>query len=160
MKVLIRKWKLIVSLLIAVIIAGIVFNKKIYIMPNACYDIPNASCDGFYPWADKVVNSAVEYVKLYTDIAPQIAPQLKALKEEHRFDFDKYTYVLVYGAKVKNMYISLKSTLLEDFGVPRAYRQGKFWLRINYGEEDNKMHLYRIDKRKYVIGTRMDEDGG
>ena len=50
--------------------------------------------------------------------------------------------------------------LLENFGVPRAYRQGKFWLRISDGEEDNKMHLYRIDKRKYVIGTRMDEDGG
>lgn len=160
MKVLIKKWKLIVLLVIAIIIAGIVFNKNIYIMPNASYDIPNASCNGFYPWADKVANSEVEYVKLYTDIAPQIATQLKALKEDHHFDFNKYTYVLVYGAKVKDMYISLRSSLIEDFGIPRAYSMGKFWLRINYGEVDNKYHLYRIDKRKYVIGTRMDEDGG
>ena len=63
-------------------------------------------------------------------------------------NFDKYSYVIVYGAKVKRMYYSIKSTIFDDKSpyYCSAIRHKKMCLFIEYQEPDNYMYIYQIDK--------------
>lgn len=65
-----------------------------------------------------------------------------------KFDFNKYSYVFVYGAKVKRMYYSVKTTLFDDVAPSylKSYKLGKFTLFVEYEKPDSNMYIYQIDK--------------
>ena len=62
------------------------------------------------------------------------------------FDFQKYSYLVVYGAKIKRMYWNYITTTFEDESPSYccARRYGRQFVKIEYQEPDGKIYLYRL----------------
>lgn len=69
-----------------------------------------------------------------------------------KLNFEKYSYVIVYGAKVKRMYFSIKSTLFDDKSpyYCSALRNRMICLFIEYQAPDNYMYIYQIKKNNLL----------
>lgn len=76
---------------------------------------------------------------------------------EDSLDFNECTYLIVAGAKIKNIYWSFKTTLFDDHSPPysKAYHEGKKCIIIDYSAPDGKTYIYKL--RKY---SSFKKDGG
>ena len=95
---------------IVLLLMYFIYNKH-YIQYNACYKFPMLKTS-FYPDAYKFINTREDFEK-YTELIDN-AINLSSIFEFRKLDFEKYTYILVFGAPVKNMYYSLKTTFCDD----------------------------------------------
>ena len=99
--------------------------------------------DGFYPDAYVIFHTEKEFLEsaVYEHHGSNINRSMN-------LDFEKYSYVIVYGAKVKRMYYSVKSTLFNDKSPNycSAIKNKKLCLFIEYQAPDNYMYIYQIDK--------------
>lgn len=121
------------------------FYSKHYIRYSACYKIKTLKTP-FYPDAYCFINSKDKF-----DLC--VTPHDNAFDETkfieyYKIDFNRYTYVIVYGAPIKNMYYSLKTTLWDDDSpsYDRAIRYNKKFVVINYEHPTGYIYLYRIKK--------------
>ncbi len=74
--------------------------------------------------------------------------ELKKYEECNSLQFDKYGYIVVYGAQIDELWYSWKNTLLDDINpsYAKAYKQGKHFLMIRYKTPDNNVYLYKFKK--------------
>ena len=70
------------------------------------------------------------------------------------FDFTRYSYLVVYGAKVKNMYWNFITTTFEDDSPSYccARRYGQQFVKIEYEEPDGNIYIYRIKHNEALTG--------
>lgn len=103
--------------------------------------------DGFYPDAYRVFHTEKEFresaVCLYHG---------KKILQAIDMNFEKYSYVIVYGAKVERMYYSFKTTIFDNVSPSWAkpFRHGKFCLFLKYQHPDNNIYIYQIEKNSYL----------
>ena len=105
--------------------------------------------EGFYPDGYRVFHTEKDFFESATYLYDG-----KDIAKVMKLDFSKYSYVIVQGAKVKRMYFSLKSTLLDDKSPSwaQARREWKLCLFIEYQTPDNDMYIYQIDKNSHLRG--------
>ena len=99
--------------------------------------------EGFHPDAYDIFHTEKEFLESAVyDYHGSI------IKRSMNLNFEKYSYVIVYGAKVKRMYYSVKSTIFDDKSpyYCSAIRNKKICLFIEYQAPDNYMYIYQIDK--------------
>lgn len=103
--------------------------------------------EGFYPDAYAIFHSENEFQKsaVYENHGNKIIHAIN-------LDFKQYSYVIVYGAKVKRMYYSVKSTIFDDKSpyYCSAVRNKMLCLFIEYQVPDNYMYIYQIDKNNML----------
>ena len=103
--------------------------------------------EGFYPDAYAIFHTEKEFRKsaVYDYHGQEIDHTMK-------LNFEKYSYVIVYGARVKRMYFSIKSTLFDDKSpyYCSALRNRMICLFIEYQVPDNYMYVYQIDKNNLL----------
>jgi hypothetical protein len=99
--------------------------------------------EGFYPDAYVIFHTEKEFLESAVyDYHGSI------IKRSMNLNFEKYSYVIVYGAKIKRMYYSVKSTIFDDKSpyYCSAIRNKMMCLFIEYQAPDNYMYIYQIDK--------------
>lgn len=125
------------------------FFHEFEVCYSDCKRIKLVGGEGFYPDGYSVYHSEKEFLRspLYEYDGDDIMNALE-------MDFARYSYVMVQGAKVKRMYFSIKSTLLDDKSPDwaKARRYWKLCLFIEYQNPDNYMYIYQIDKNTRLRG--------
>ncbi len=135
---------------IVLLLMYFIYNKH-YIQYNACYKFPMLKTS-FYPDAYKFINTREDFEK-YTELIDN-AINLSSIFEIRKLDFEKYTYILVFGAPVKNMYYSLKTTFCDDKSpsYARARKYKKKCVFIEYEKPTGHIYLYEINKDESLTG--------
>lgn len=141
----------VVSFFLTLIVLFVVFFHQFEVGYSDCVKIKpiDVRGEGFYPDGYSVYHTEKEFLE-------------SALYEYHgtditkvtNLDFNKYSYVMVQGAKVKRMYYSIKSTLLDDKSpdYAKSRRFLKICLFIEYQTPDGYMYIYQIDKNTRLRG--------
>lgn len=101
------------KLCFVVIVFGLSFItcNKHYIKYSACYKLPIPKTP-FYPDAYKFVNTKEEFLSNMKLINKAI--KVEAIIDTNKLDFNNHTYLFVFGAPIKKMYYSFKTTLFDD----------------------------------------------
>ena len=101
------------KLCFVVIVFGLSFIicNKHYIKYSACYKLPIPKTP-FYPDAYKFVNTKEEFLSNMKLIDNAI--KVEAIIDTNKLDFNNHTYLFVFGAPIKKMYYSFKTTLFDD----------------------------------------------
>ena len=141
------------KLCFVVIVFGLSFIicNKHYIKYSACYKLPIPKTP-FYPDAYKFANTKEEFlsnVKLINN-----AIKVEAIIDTNKLDFNHHTYLFVFGASIKNMYYSFKTTLFDDKSpsYAKAIRHKKKCVFINYNIPTGYTYLYEIKKDETLTG--------
>lgn len=139
----------IVSFMLTIIALTVAFFHQFEISYSDCKKIKLLDGGGFYPNGYTVFHTQKEYLESATYMYDG-ADIDKVMK----MDYSKYDYVMVQGAKVKRMYYSIKSTLLDDKSPDwaKARRFFRWCLFIEYQSPDNYMYIYQIDKNSRLRG--------
>lgn len=63
-------------------------------------------------------------------------------------DFESNMYLIVYGAKIKSLHWSFKSTLFNNIEAPysKVYIKGKKLIKIEYQKPDGNIYVYKMGK--------------
>lgn len=103
--------------------------------------------DGFYPDAYVIFHTEKEFLE--STVYDYHGINIKRAMD---LNFEKYSYVIVYGAKVKRMYYSVKSTIFDDKSpyYCSAIRNKMICLFIEYQVPDNYMYIYQIDRNRLL----------
>lgn len=145
-----QKRTIVIFLVAALLIAGsaCIFWRKHPVRYQACYRIPGAETT-FYPDAYRFLNSEEELLQSIGLIGLDTTYFSRL-----GLDFERHTYILVFGAPIREMYHSLKTTLFDDKspGYASARRYGKRCVFIDYDRPDNGLYLYEIDKSPNLTG--------
>lgn len=141
------------KLCFVVIVFGLSFIicYKHYIKYSACYKLPIPKTP-FYPDAYKFVNTKEEFssnMKLINN-----AIKVEAIIDTNKLDFNNHTYLFVFGAPIKKMYYSFKTTLFDDKSpsYAKAIRHKKKCVFINYNIPTGYTYLYEIKKDETLTG--------
>lgn len=146
-----KKSIFILGLLFVVIVIHL-FYQKHYIAYGACYKIPNIHCE-FYRDAYVFFHSD-DQLRRFFKINSNTQEYGRNLKHIE-FDFTKYSYLIVYGAKVDKMYYSYKTTMFNDPSpsYAKARRYGKKCVFIDYSKKvDKGVYIYRMEKDTLLRG--------
>lgn len=106
----------------------------------------------FWPMAFRIFHdesSMQSYINLY-----EKGGAMEQKISEIQLDFEKYSYILVYGAKIDRMYYSMKSTWFDDISpyYASARRYNECRLFIDYLNPDGCVYLYQIKKNVKLRG--------
>lgn len=140
-----RKKKLIIMLVSIIVILSLVvgFFYQFEVDYSDYKKIERVDGEGFYPDAYVIFHSEKEFLEsaVYENHGNKIFHAMN-------LNFKKYSYVIVYGAKIKRMYYSIKSTIFDDKSpyYCSAVRNRMICLFIEYQDPDNYMYIYQIDK--------------
>ena len=76
------------------------------------------------------------------------------IKDTNKLDFNNHTYLFVFGAPIKKMYYSFKTTLFDDKSpsYAKAIRHKKKCVFINYNIPTGYTYLYEIKKDETLTG--------
>lgn len=153
--------KILVSLVVvfAILFIGVewwihVFDKKTYVpVEEVC--VPSQS--DFYPLGYVFVHNkkkAKNLLSIFEDNQPIMFEKLK----DFDFDFNRYSYLITYGAPVKKIYYSMKTTWWDDPDPPYAKcrKKGLKFVAVEYKEVDKKAHLYKLDRDTTLSGNIAD----
>ena len=127
------------------------FFYKNYLQSELICEIPNPS-NVFYPDAYKFFHSKNE-IDRFLELN-QTTKSYKNYINKTEFDFNNFSYFIVYGREVKNIYYSHKSTFFDDKSESYARPKGKIPVFINYKNERsrNGVFIYRIEKDNRLRG--------
>ena len=103
-------YKKLCFVVIVFVLSFITCNKH-YIKYSACYKLPIPKTP-FYPDAYKFVNTKEEFLSNMKLINKAI--KVEAIIDTNKLDFNNHTYLFVFGAPIKKMYYSFKTTLFDD----------------------------------------------
>ena len=128
---------------ISIIIFVIVFFYQFEVDYSDYKRIEHIDGDGFYPDAYVIFHTEKEFLE--SAVYDYHGTNIKCAMN---LNFEKYSYVIVYGAKVKRMYYSVKSTIFDDKSpfYCSAVRNKMICWFIEYQAPDNYMYIYQIDK--------------
>ncbi|VBB45382.1 hypothetical protein TRIP_D300212 [uncultured Paludibacter sp.] len=145
--------KIIISLILLsfTIVVICLFFKKHYVSYNSYYKIPNVERD-FYSGAYVFFHSKNE-LKSFFDLNDETHKFMENSKYIN-FNFSKYSYLIVYGAKIDKMYYSYKTTWFDDPSpsYAKARRFGKKCVFIKYRKVDKAVYFYQIKKDTLLTG--------
>lgn len=149
-----NKYKIVFILfIIALILLMVLFCKKHYVKYDTYYKVPNVS-SAFYPDAYVFFHSA-DKLRRFFNICDDTR-DIGKNSQQIDFDFEKYSYVIVFGARIDNMYYSCKTTLFNDPSpsYAKARRFGDKCVFINYKEKpiDSGVFFYRVKKNPSLRG--------
>lgn len=132
-----------------------IFFKKHYISYSAYYRLSFCQTE-FYPLAYRFINSEQELIKLLAlkDNGRNKETRIRSVLSSIDFDFNNHTYLIVYGAPVKDMYYSIKTTLFDDISpsYASARRYGKQCVFINYSLPTGYCYIYELEKNTDITG--------
>ena len=141
------------KLCFVVIVFGLSFIicNKHYIKYSACYKLPIPKTP-FYPDAYKFANTKEEFLSNMKLINNAI--KVEAIIDTNKLDFNNHTYLFVFGAPIKKMYYSFKTTLFDDKSpsYAKAIRHKKKCVFINYNIPTGYTYLYEIKKDETLTG--------
>ena len=82
------------------------------------------------------------------------AIKVEAIIDTNKLDFNNHTYLFVFGAPIKKMYYSFKTTLFDDKppSYAKAIRHKKKCVFINYNIPTGYTYLYEIKKDETLTG--------
>lgn len=145
----INKGLAIVTFLLTIAALSFGFFHQFEVSYSDCKKIKHISGEGFYPDGYRVFHTEKEYLESATYMYNGAD-----INQVMKMDYSKYDYVLVQGAKVKKMYYSIKSTLLDDKSPDwaKARRFFDWCLFIEYQTPDSNMYIYQIDKNARLRG--------
>jgi hypothetical protein len=144
-----------IILFLSVIIAGVTvsyfFLHKNYIQSELICEIPNPSND-FYPDAYEFFHSKKEIDNFLA--RTQETRSYKNHINKVKFNFNNFSYFVVYGREVKEIYYSYKSTFFDDMSPTYARPKGKIPVFINYKNKGsrNGVFIYRIERDNRLRG--------
>ena len=126
-------------------------GNKHYIKYSACYKLPIPKTP-FYPDAYKFANTKEEFLSNMKLINNAI--KVEAIIDTNKLDFNNHTYLFVFGAPIKKMYYSFKTTLFDDKSpsYAKAIRHKKKCVFINYNIPTGYTYLYEIKKDETLTG--------
>ena len=131
--------------LLSIIIALFLFFKKTHVEFELVCKIPNVKTD-FYPLAYVVFHTEKD-LKYFFDIGNETNTYFENTRNIN-FDFKKYSYIIVYGNKIKGIYYSYKSTFWDDTTPSYSRTKGKIPIFIDYDQssrQDSGVYFYRIN---------------
>lgn len=101
---------------------------------------------GFYPDAYRFIHSEEEFGNLMQLVDSEL--DVDSLISQNQLDFARYTYLIVFGAKIKRIYYSYKSTWFNDRSpsYAKARRRNKNCVFVEYDLPDNQMYLYQLER--------------
>jgi hypothetical protein len=142
----------VVSVLIAVLIGAYFFYKRNIIKYEMVYEIPNSK-EEFRPQAYVFFHSDKDLERYFrrNSTTKQIGIKTSSVK----FDFNKYSYCIVFGKKITNMEYSQKQIYFDDPTPTYARTKGKIPVFVKYenGESaTNGIFIYRIAKDERLRG--------
>ena len=144
------------KLCFVVIVFGLSFIicNKHYIKYSACYKLPIPKTP-FYPDAYKFANTKEEFLSNMKLINNAI--KVEAIIDTNKLDFNNHTYLFVFGAPIKKMYYSFKTTLFDDKSpsYAKAIRHKKKCVFINYNIPTGYTYLYEIKKDGQLSGLAV-----
>jgi len=140
--------------LICIITLSFIFFKKSFVDFELVCSL-NESKTEYRPDAYRFFHSQQELTDFFemNNNTKQIQEQLP---DDIVFDFDKYSYCIVYGNKINVMYHSFKTTFFDDLSPSYAScrKDGKKCVFIKY--EDNmkigNTYIYRINHDRDLRG--------
>ncbi len=143
--------------LIVVFITTIVLSlfyiaySKHYIKYSACYKLVTLKTP-FYPDAYRFINTKEDF-EIYIGLMDNTI-DVKSFIDYNKIDFKRYTYIMVFGAPVEEMYYSLKTTIFDDKSpsYAKAMRFKKKCVLIKYAPPTGYIYIYRIKKDLSLTG--------
>ena len=138
---------------IATIVLSLLYiaYSKHYIRYSACYKLTMLkTC--YYPDAYRFINTKEDF-EIYVELLNNTI-DVKKIIDSNKLDFNKYTYVIVFGAPIKEMYYSLKTTILDDKSpsYAKAIKHKKKCVFIKYAPPTGDIYIYRIKKDLSLTG--------
>jgi len=130
------------------------FYKKNFLEVNRYYKIPNVESN-YYPGAYVFFHSNDKLRQFF-----EMNESTRTYRENSKninFDFENYSYLIVYGAKIESIYYSFKTTYFNDPSpsYAKAKRFGKKCVFINYdkaSEDEKGVYFYRLRKDTTLRG--------
>lgn len=134
-----------------------IFLNKHYIPFEEVCKIYNVEDEkGFYPDAyvffhsNREIENFFKHTNKYTELYGEKCKNI-------HFDFNNYSYVIVYGAKIKSMYYSYKTTIFNDKSpdYAKAHRYGDICVFIEYEEwtkQNNGIYFYKVKRNPKFRG--------
>lgn len=104
-----RLYKVIVSISITVLSLLYLVYSRHYISYSACYKLASLKTP-FYPDAYRFINTKEDF-EVCINSMNHISGTYHFI-ESCKMDFKNYTYLIVFGAPVRDMYYSIKTTIL------------------------------------------------
>lgn len=133
---------------LSILITGIIYDsmRRRHLNIESCW-IMTADTTDFSPYAFCIFQTQDEFYN-YCDLYNQDHEYINQID----LDFSKNTYIITYGAPIREMYYSPITTIFCDpspnYGM--AWRKGKYFLMIEYYKPDNKIYLYEIAKNTNI----------
>lgn len=106
----------------------------------------------FYPNAYEFFHSK-ESIERYFNRNDNTRKYLKEIQNID-FDFKKYSYLIIYGRKIKKLYHSYKTSYFNDLSPSYSRPMNKKLIFIEYEDNnlDNGVFIYRVDKNSSLRG--------
>ncbi len=127
----------------------IFFHKK-YVKCELLLNIPHSD-EEFYPNAYEFFHSKEDMERYFhrNDRTRKYEKECEKIE----FDFDKNTYVFVYGKKIKNMFYSYKTSFFNDTSPSYSKPKNKTLIFIDYEDNNDKgVFIYKLDKNPNLRG--------
>lgn len=147
-----KRLYLIVGLIAAIVLSlfYIAYSKH-YIKYSACYKLKTLKTP-YYPDAYRFINTKEVFEVCIESVDNTI--DVKKFIESNKIDFRRYSYVMVFGAPVKDMYYSLKTTIFDDKSpsYAKAIKYKKKCAFIKYAHPTGYVYIYQIKKDLSLTG--------
>jgi hypothetical protein len=144
-----KKKILLLSLLTLMLLVCFVFFKKTYLDFDLVYVEKNVN-ETFKPDAYEFFHSKNEMNIFFNrnEKTKKIGTNCKI-----NFDFEKYSYCIFYGCKIKNLYYSYKTTFFNDMTPKYARPNNKKVVFVEYGDnKKSEIYIYKISKDESLRG--------
>lgn len=146
-----RYYKSFIFGFIIVLILAYLSFKKHYISYSACYKLTSVSTP-FYPDAYRFINTIHEFDVVFKSM--DTTYNLETFFDSCDIDLNSYTYLIVVGAPIKEMYYSYVTTVFADKSpdYAKAIRKNKKCVFIDYYPPTGHVYIYRIKQDLSLSG--------
>lgn len=147
-----KKIALLLIVILALTVALYLFYKKSYIQHELAFNIPNSN-EEFRPQAYLFIHSKDELNGYYQTNTN--TKELQAQLTNATFNFDKYSYCIFYGKRVKTMEISKKQSIFDDPTPSYARTKGKIPVFVKYDDtnsSDKGIYIYQVQNDNRLRG--------
>ncbi len=140
-----RYWVIGTCLIVFFVACIAIFFRRHDIPYLACYRLSVKHTE-FYPDAYRFIHSEEEFGNLMQLVDSEL--DVDSLISQNQLDFARYTYLIVFGARIKRIYYSYKSTWFNDRSpsYAKARRRNKNCVFVEYDLPDHRVYLYRLER--------------
>ena len=108
------------------------------------YAIPETS--EFYPFAHVIFHNKKK-LESFFKMTEETRVYKSKIQDNIKFDFENYSYIIVYGRTVKKMWYSYKETLFDDPSPSYNRSWKKQVVFVEYNDKNSgQVYIYQIPK--------------